>query len=148
MNGAPSKKTAARVSLVLKAVGAGMSRSKAAALAGIAHQTIARWAAEDPQFGLDLAKAEAKEQMRLLERLDQVIEHPLPNTWQAIAWKLERRWPDEFGQKTRVDVNIDVQAEIRNMAEAAGLDPDLVMAQAEGILATASADTHRRINED
>src|SRR6516164_6430384 len=91
--GAPSKKTPARMEAIIRRVSLGMTRTKAAAYAGVAHVTVLRWAQEDPVFAAKLEAAEAGVQRRLLERLDTITEHPLPNTWQAIAWKLERRWP-------------------------------------------------------
>ena len=133
--GAPSKRTPAREAVILDAIRRGMSRTKAAALAGVGHDQVRRWADAEPTFAAKLAMAEAQCQDRLLKIIDDVADQRLPTTWQAAAWKLERRWPDEYGQKSRLDVNLDLQAEIRSLADERGLDPEQLMATAEGIIA-------------
>jgi hypothetical protein len=44
--------------------------------------------------------------MRDLVRVDKGAD----SDWRAAAWKLERRWPDEFGEKKQVNSDVNVQA--------------------------------------
>lgn len=56
-------------------------------------------------------------------------------TWQAAAESLERRRRADYGRGTRLDVHVDLDAEVRLLAEEAGVDFQSAMAEAERILA-------------
>lgn len=49
---------------------------------------------------------------------------------------MERHWPNEFGQKSRLDLTIDMQTEIRELAEQNDLHlpPEQIVAMAEAII--------------
>jgi hypothetical protein len=130
----PSLMTPERVAGVLAGIKLGQSRTQAGRAAGVTHQTIARWAERVPSFAAQLDQAEAEGQQLLLKIVVAAAAKNLPNTWQAAAWLLERRWPNDFGQKSRLDVSIDLQAEIHDLAERKGLDVGEVMAMAEAII--------------
>ena len=42
--------------------------------------------------------------MRRLARIEKVAEE---GNWQADAWVLERKYPDKFGRRDRINVNLD-----------------------------------------
>lgn len=132
----PLRHTPVAEEAILVGIRHGMAKTKAAQAAGFNHNTVWEWMTKSPAFAAKVHQAEAECQSKMLAVVIGAAEKMLPNTWQAAAWLLERRWPDEFGQKTRLDVNIDLQAEIRELALAAGLDPADLVAQAEGIIAT------------
>ena len=44
----------------------------------------------------------------------------IDGTWQAAAWKLERRYPDEWGRRDRLE--LDVKREAERLAQEHGLD--------------------------
>lgn len=52
--------------------------------------------------------------------------------WQADAWVLERRYPDDFGKRDRLEINIRSEAE--RIAKERGLDVDEVQAEADRII--------------
>ena len=56
-------------------------------------------------------------------------------SWQAAAWWLERRRYDDFAQRSKVEMTIDLKEEAKRIAEKDGLDPAEVMAEAERIMA-------------
>lgn len=57
-----------------------------------------------------------------------VIADATPKFWQAAAWMLERRFPDRWGRKDKVEM-VDAEPEIRKRAEELGLDPDEAVAK-------------------
>ncbi len=84
--------------------------------AGIDKSTMTEWAAAgergDPKyaaFSAALKEADAVAGLRCLGALD------IDPAWQAKAWILERRWPEEYGRRdavkvettTKSDVNLD-----------------------------------------
>ncbi len=128
--------TPERMEAVLVGMRLGLSRTVAAQAAGVGKDAIRRWALVDRRFALALEEAEGTAQAMLMRLVLQAAAKGLPNTWQAAAWMLERRWPDQYGQKSKLDVSLDVHDEARRIAEEMGLDPIDVIAEAEGILAT------------
>jgi len=83
----------------------GMSRARAAQYAGIGVSTYKGWvlrgnAGEEPYASL-LAAVKAAELEAEAEILDRIREHSF-DTWQAGAWLLERRYPERYALKQRV----------------------------------------------
>lgn len=58
-----------------------------------------------------------------------------PEQWTAIATFLERRFPYRWGRKDRIE--IDVRGEAERIARETGIDPDLIIAEAERYIAAA-----------
>ncbi len=102
--------------LFLRAIELGMSNIKACEYASISEAVFYKWMKKGEDdlacgktskqskyvaFIEDVKKARAKFQMRHLARITQASDN---GSWQASAWLLERRCPDEYGQ--RADVNI------------------------------------------
>jgi len=83
---------------VLYFIGLGLSRRMAARQVRCAHTTIARTAARDPLFALDLANAENEVDVESMRRIREAAKEQ--KNWRAAAWLLERRNPDEFGRRT------------------------------------------------
>jgi hypothetical protein len=50
-------------------------------------------------------------------------------TWQAAAWWLERRRPNDYGLRDRVDVDLRVQ--VKRLAAEYRLDESEILAEAE-----------------
>jgi hypothetical protein len=86
---------------VIEATGKGVPRGHAADLAGLERTTVWRWMtkgrkqADGPYriFFNAMKKAEADFIQRNLEK----IETAGADSWQAMAWLLERRHPEQFG---------------------------------------------------
>lgn len=88
-----------------KAIGEGVSIVAACQFAGVCERTYYTWtskgeAGKEPyiQFVQAIKKAEAKAEQRWVR----VIETHAADTWTAAAWLLERRFPDRWGRRERV----------------------------------------------
>lgn len=56
--------------------------------------------------------------------------------WQADAWHLERKYPDVYGRRDRVDVHLTVIQELAaKVASELGMTADEVLAEAQALLA-------------
>ncbi len=69
---------------------------------GIGESTFYEWM-QQPEFSELIKKAEAEAKKKLLG----TIKAASDTKWQAAAWILERRWPDEFGAKQKLDHNVN-----------------------------------------
>ncbi len=100
-----------RLDVLAKALGSGHYMNTACTLAGIPARTVYDWLKEAEQcegketlshrervltrLSQTLKKAEAS----AIDRSLQVISDAMPTNWQAAAWYLERRRPQEFGRR-------------------------------------------------
>src|SRR5690242_1986668 len=90
----PTKRTPTVKERVLEATRLGATRARAAAAAGIAESLLYDMMAKDVEFLEAVQKAEG-------ERADEAlaaIRKAAPDSWQAAAWYLERRYPAEYGR--------------------------------------------------
>lgn len=79
---------------MLLAIGAGTPYRHAAAIAGISEDTFDRHRKRNADFADAIKKAEGNAVASKLARIGQAAtEH-----WQAAAWWLERKYPQEFGK--------------------------------------------------
>lgn len=131
---ATSKFSPERAEAVLTGIRVGNSRTRAAVAAGITKDTVRRWADRYPSFARRLDQAEAEGVALLLGAVRQHAMSGAPNTWQAAAWILERTHPDEFGQRSRVDISMDIREHVKEIAAETGLDEAEIMAEAERLL--------------
>ncbi len=102
-----SKFTPAVRAKILEALQCGMPIRHACGVARIDHTTLYRWlergkdAREDStwhQFYLDFEDAQAK---TVEQSLGVITQAAVDGDWKAAAWKLERRFPGEFGKSDR-----------------------------------------------
>jgi hypothetical protein len=101
--GRPSKLTPGLQQQVCDALRRGAYVETAAAMAGVSKVTLYGWlklgAREDEgphvEFLNAVEKAQAEAEMRDLERVESAAEN---GTWQAAAWRLERRSPERWGR--------------------------------------------------
>ena len=99
--GRPSKFAPDTAAVVLAHVRRGSPRHVAANAAGLGRSTLMRWLARGKKerrghfrdFWDALKKAEAELVIELVERITAAAER---GTWQAAAWTLERRHPEQF----------------------------------------------------
>lgn len=132
-----SKLTPERSEAVLRAIRQGMSLRQAAAATGISHTTITRWAARSVRFRDALMQAEAQFiQVCIAGILKQGLKG-MPGSWQALAWLLERRYPDQYGRNARLDVKLELRKAAQQIAgDDPSLDEDALLALAEEIYRT------------
>lgn len=91
------KFTADRRQRILDALSRGATYSLAAGYAGIKRETLWAWL-NDPRkedFQIEVRQVEAQAAMAWLTLIDQAA---ADLNWQAAAWKLERRYPEQYGR--------------------------------------------------
>lgn len=100
--GRPRALDAEKKTRILDYLTRGLSRFDAAARVHVVHTTIANEAERDPEFLASLKDAEIDCK---LFHLDKIRNAKRDTPWQASAWFLERKWPEEFGKAeySRVD---------------------------------------------
>ncbi len=104
--GRPSKFVPEAAAVVRAHVRRGSPRHIAANAAGLGRSTLMRWMARGKKelrgkfrdFWDALKKAEAEMVIELVQRINAAAER---GTWQAAAWTLERRYPEEFSTHGR-----------------------------------------------
>lgn len=86
-----------------QAISAGATYRLAAGFAGITYQTLRNWikkgeeakTGRHKEFVERLRAAESRAAMGWLEMIDSAASQ----SWQAAAWKLERRYPGDYGRQ-------------------------------------------------
>ncbi len=97
-----SKYTPEVVSRVCELLAEGNTRKTASLLAGISYETFRQWLQTKPAFSAAVQKAEAEAEARHVA----IIRQAAAKTWQAAAWWLERRRPEEWGDRSRRRVEV------------------------------------------
>lgn len=103
------------------AIAAGATYRLACGYAGISEDTLANWRRQRSDFSDLLTRAEASAALRWLARIEQAG----TEDWRALAWKLERRYPQEYGrtvQEQRVQHSGTVTQEHRGTVEVRAID--------------------------
>ena len=135
----PLKLTPEIIGRIADAVRAGNTREAAAASVGIGETTLYRWlqrarrGAGGPfrEFWEALDKADAEAEMAMVA----VVTTAAKTNYKAAAWWLERRRPDTWGRKERVDLELLLQREAAAMAkDFPDLDVEDVVRDAQRIL--------------
>lgn len=110
-----SKYTPETIKRILDLLRTGVRLRVAATAAGISESTLFNWKNQYPEFADQVEQAQAESCVFYLE----IIRKAAETNWQAAAWFLERRFPDDFGrpavQKT-VHVNV-TPADIARMTD-------------------------------
>jgi hypothetical protein len=83
------------------AIRLGAPYSQACGYAGIAFQTFNEWRKENAAFSDRIQKAEGEAVAGWLEKIEAAATE---GAWQAAAWKLERRYPADFGRRDGLEV--------------------------------------------
>ena len=95
------KITDEHLTIVETALSKGFPYAMIADLLGVAKSTLSRYLTANPHIVERLKKAESLHITRALEVIDRAAEK---GTWQAAAWRIERRAQEHFGQQSRVQV--------------------------------------------
>jgi transposase len=115
--GRPTKYSSQRVDRICAALTAGNTRRAAAVYGGIGENTFGDWMRRFRDFRDAIEKAEAEAEVRAVAQIAQAAQS---GTWTAAAWWLERRRPDDYGRRER----LDVEHYVRTRARELGLDED------------------------
>jgi hypothetical protein len=123
----PTKRTPEREQRLLDAVRAGNTRRASAAYAGVSEDSLERWQQRYAGFADALTRAEAEAEVRNVA----IVQQAARDDWRAAAWWLERRRPEEYARRDRLEVSIRQQAE--RIANGEGLDATQLIIEAERI---------------
>jgi hypothetical protein len=99
----------------------GMGRVDSCNLAGISYETFTVWM-EKPEFSESIKKAETICKQRNIVR----IQNASRQSWQAAAWWLERKYPDEFAMKTKMEHSGQIDTPIKEVDLSRLTDAQLV----------------------
>lgn len=111
----PTKLTPARQKAIMRAIEQGATYEHAAAAAGIHYDTLNEWRKANPEFAEALKAAEARGVLACLRRIEEAAKS---GQWQAAAWILERRYPEEYGRRDRVNVHHEGEVQLQATIEA------------------------------
>ena len=126
----PSKYTPDVVGRIVQALELGATYEHAAAYGGVHYDTFHAWRREFSEFSEAIKAAEARAAVGWLDKIERAASE---GNWQAAAWKLERRYPEAWGRREKVELSTRRAAE--RIAAEQGLDPDELIRQAERIAA-------------
>lgn len=114
--GRPSKFTVEVRQKILDSITAGATYDLAAQFAGVSYDTFNTWMkkakrenSKDPEQAAYVAFANAVEQANAQMAVSALTAIQLSGEWQARAWILERRFPEQYGKQLTVDISIDTE---------------------------------------
>lgn len=90
------KYTPETVELIVQALKLGATERLACEYANISQETYYNWKRNKAEFLEKVKTAQGQAAVVLLARIQQEARE---GSWQAAAWLLERRYPDEYGRK-------------------------------------------------
>ena len=93
---ARSKRTPEAAERIIRAIRLGATNRLAAAAGGINVATFYRWLDADRAFRDAVKEAEGAAALAALAAIERAAQ---AGTWQAAAWLLERRYPEEYGRR-------------------------------------------------
>lgn len=95
MAGRKTKYTPDTVKRLTDAITLGATFGHACKYAGISEDTFARWRKQYADFAEAIEAAEGKGILQWLAKIEAAANN---GSWQAAAWKLERRYPQLYGK--------------------------------------------------
>ena len=117
-----SKLTPDRQAKVCQAIQLGATYVHACNYAGISYETFRRWMRENVAFHDAIKEAEGKATVGWLAKIEKAASD---GNWTAAAWKLERRYPNDYGRR---DGREGLQ-EAREGEEQVKVDAEAVMSK-------------------
>lgn len=89
--------------------------------ANITYETFNQWMKGKPEFSEAIKEAEGRAVVGWLAKIEKAAND---GSWQAAAWKLERRYPSTYGRTVQDSRNYDMSKltddELRAIAEGKG----------------------------
>lgn len=101
--GRRTKRTPETAAKLVQAIRLGATYELACGYAGIDRSTFYRWMNADSDFYNTIKNAEGMGAIGWLAKIEKAAND---GSWQAAAWKLERRYPEIYGRQ-RIDMHID-----------------------------------------
>lgn len=90
------KYTPETIKRFIKAIEEGATYELAAGYAGITFQTFNEWRKDKPEFSELVKAAEGRAAVKWLAQISKAARE---GEWTAAAWKLERRYPNDYGKR-------------------------------------------------
>ena len=119
--GRPTLRSPEVIKAILTSLSIGNTRADSSLAAGVNPSTLRDWCHQDPALSASVEKAEAEARQRMV---GVVAKAAVAGNWTAAMTFLERRDPDHWGRRDRVDVMMD----IRKAVEGLTSDPDEIEA--------------------
>lgn len=94
-----TKATPKTIKIILDAIGSGATQRDASALAGISEDTLSLWKKDDSDFSEQMRQKEIECKMVHVK----IVQEAGKKSWQASAWWLERKYPQEFANRPRIE---------------------------------------------
>lgn len=116
----PTKRTPEVEQRLLTALRAGNTIAAACRYAGITTETYGQWQRRFPAFSDAVTRAEAESEVALVA----YIRAAATSDWRASLALLERRFPDTWARRERLDLDVY----IRRRATELGMDPEHAIA--------------------
>lgn len=116
--GRPSKYTPEYTDKILEAIRLGSPFTHACRYANVSFETFNEWRKQYPEFSDAVKVAEGESVRNCLDVIDKAA---AKGNWAAAAWRLERRYPHEFGRRDRMPID-ERELERQFEAEMAGID--------------------------
>ena len=91
----PTKYTPETAKKITDAIRVGATFHMACQYAGITEETFSQWRKKYPEFSEAVKEAEGGAVVKWLAQIEKAA---ADGTWQAAAWKLERRYPRDYGR--------------------------------------------------
>lgn len=98
------KRTPEVAKKLLDAIRVGSTFRLACSYAGIDHATFYRWLEKDATLATAVKEAEGAAVVGWLAKIEKAASE---GNWQAAAWKLERRYPEDFGRRERIEQTVE-----------------------------------------
>jgi hypothetical protein len=109
MAGRRTKRTPETAKKFCDAIRLGATYDLAARYAGMSDSTFERWRESDPDFAEQVRDAEGAAVVGWLAKIEKAAND---GEWTAAAWKLERRYPHEYGRRV-VDSNVNATVTVK-----------------------------------
>lgn len=75
-------------------------------LTGIHYSTFLEWLEKYPEFSESVKKAEIVFERKRYDNATSAIQKAMPEQWQAAAWWLERKYPEQFARRDNISLTL------------------------------------------
>ena len=89
------------VARIVQALELGATYELAARYGGISYETFNTWRKVKPAFSEAVERAEGEAVVKWLAKIELAAS---AGNWQAAAWKLERRYPSQYGRRGNLEI--------------------------------------------
>ena len=125
-----SKATPKTLKTILDSIRSGATQRDASALAGISEDTLSRWKREDTDFAEQMRQKEIEFKMENVK----IVRKAAEKTWQAAAWLLERKYPNEYTNKVRIEEPEPIKTGFEHLTNKELMDHIEEMSAKQGLI--------------